>query len=102
MIRRFDLLDSIVNLSRRPVSAYQASWRAAAEEGHHNTDEGGKRRVESAVVTRAVGTIRHSFDVNMNIVSRAKHLYAIQDGPEGGFAMVWSDHQHVGSEEVER
>jgi hypothetical protein len=39
MVRRFDLLDAIVNLSSKLVSACQPSRRAAAEENHHNTDE---------------------------------------------------------------
>jgi hypothetical protein len=72
MIRRFDLLDAIVNLSSKPVSACQPSRRAAAEENQHNTDESNQREVKCAVIVKAVGTALHNTDRSTNIVSRAK------------------------------
>lgn len=77
IVRRFDLLDAIVNLSSRPVGASQASRRAAAEETDHNTDESNQRKVKCAVVAKAVGTVPHPLHDSTNlfrIVSRGKAL----------------------------
>lgn len=70
MIRRFNLLDAIVNLSSKPVSACQASRRDAAEENHDNTDESDQRRVKSAVVAKAVGTALHNTHHSKNWLAR--------------------------------
>jgi hypothetical protein len=72
MVRRFDLLDAIVNLSSKPVSACQPSRRAAAEENHHNIDESDQRAVKCVVIAKVVGTALHKNDGSANIVSRAK------------------------------
>ncbi len=72
MVRRFDLLDAIVNLSSKPISACQPSRRAAAEENHHNTEERNQREVKRAAIAKAVGTALHNIDGSTNIVSRAK------------------------------
>lgn len=72
MVRRFDLLDAIVNLSSKPVSACQPSQRAAAEDNHHNIDESNQRAVKCLVIAKAVGTALHKDDGSINIVSRAK------------------------------
>jgi hypothetical protein len=59
MVRRFDLLDAMVNLSSKPVSACQPSRRAAAEENHHNTAESNQRAVTCAEIAKAVKTALH-------------------------------------------
>ena len=59
MVRRFDLLDAMVNLSSKPVSACQSSRRAATEENHHNAAESNQRVVKCAVIAKAVGTALH-------------------------------------------
>jgi hypothetical protein len=77
MVRRFDLLDAIVKLPSKPVSACQPSRRAAAEENHHNTDESDQREVKCAVISKAVGTALHYIDGSTNFVSRAKRCAII-------------------------
>ena len=72
MVRRFDLLDAIVNLSSKPVSACQPSRRTAAGENRHNIDESNQRAVKCAVIAKAVGTALHKDDGRTNIVSRSK------------------------------
>jgi hypothetical protein len=59
MVRRFDLLDAIVNLSSKPVSACQPSRRAPAEENHHSTGESNQCEVKCAAISNAVGTALH-------------------------------------------
>jgi hypothetical protein len=63
MVRRFDLLDAIVNLSSKPVSACQPSRRAAAE-NHHNTDESNQPEVKYPAIAKAVGTALHYIKIS--------------------------------------
>ena len=74
MVRRFDLLDAIINLSSKPVSACRPSRRTAAEENHHTTDESNQREVKYAVIAKAVGAALHNIDHSTNIVSRGNAL----------------------------
>lgn len=55
MVRCFDLLDAIVNLSSKPASVSQPSRSAAAEENHDNTDASNQREVKCGVGAKALG-----------------------------------------------
>lgn len=59
LVRRFDLLDAIVTLSSKPVSASQPSRRAAGDQNHHHTGASNQRAVKCAVNAKAVGTAPH-------------------------------------------
>jgi hypothetical protein len=54
MVRRFGLLDAMVKLSSKPVSACQP-----AEENHHTADESNQRNGNCAGTAKAVGTALH-------------------------------------------
>jgi hypothetical protein len=73
-VQRFDLLDAIVYLSSGPVSACEASRKAAAEKNHRSTDESDQHNGKCAVVARPVGTALHITDHNTSIFSRCKLL----------------------------
>lgn len=77
MVRRFVLLDAILNLSSKPVSACQPRRRAAAEENHHNTAESNQSEVKCGVIFKAVGTALHKLDGNISIRSR-KALHHVE------------------------
>jgi hypothetical protein len=99
MVRRVDLLDTILNRSSKPVSACQRSRRAAAEQNHHKTDESNQRIVKCAVIAKAVGTALHNTDRNTHIVSRAKRYAKRTDFVFGRLLGVKGFRKHVGISE---
>lgn len=83
MVRRFDLLDAIINLSSK-VTARHPSRRAAAEEPQYNTDASNQREVKRAVSATAVGTALHKNEDSIIIVLHAKRYGMWMTGQNSG------------------
>ena len=78
--RRFDVLDAIVNLSIKPVSACQPSRRTGAEQNHHNIGEGNQSAVKCRVVIKAVGSTRQQRNLSTSIICALSSHHAQSDG----------------------
>jgi hypothetical protein len=59
MVRRFDLFNSIVNLSIKPVSACQPSRRAAAQENYQKIGESNQRKAKGEAVAETERSSLH-------------------------------------------
>ena len=59
MVRRFDLFNSIVNLSIKPISACQPSRRATAKEDDQNIGESNQRKAKCGAVAETERSSLH-------------------------------------------